>query len=164
MTATLERVETKLWGAGTVKDAIIDAYRVLDATERRPRPGKLKAAWPDTAIEWADVNGQGGRYKMPVPRIAPSSFRISCMMNVLVETRTIEGRTIFGGWFEGPIRGDPECREFLMLSSIARSRKVSEREICRAKGWNLSTFQRGRDKGAVIVADYLNRIGVSAWL
>lgn len=164
MHAILERTETTLWGAGKVIDAATQAYRVLDAVERRPRPTRMKAAWPDTAIEWADVNGQGGAYKIKPPRIAPSAFEISCMVSVLVETRMADGRTLFGGWFEGPIRGYPELREYLICAALYRARKVSDREICRRKGWNLSTYQRGRDKGAVIVAEYLNRVGLRCWI
>lgn len=167
MTATLMSVENKLWGAGTVMDAVTEAFKVLSIVERSPRPKGFKSNMPRPLLEFSDLvcREDGAKYQMPVPRSAPPGYAISRMEQVLQITDLPAGGYVYGGWFQAPpLLAYPDQRRMLIMACIYKAKKISTRKLCKKEKWNLSTFQRGRDKAAVILAEQLNRWEIPAWL
>lgn len=156
----LDRPETTLWTPHAVRDAMAEAFRVLSATEGRVGHRRVRAAWPDYAHEWEDLIAQQEHKtfkRTRQPRFIPSSHQIAHMEIVLL------GKGDMPAWPNGPLKGYRNARNALIASSMARAIGYSERQVCEAKGWALTTHRRHRDKGAVFVANWLNRQGVRTW-
>lgn len=169
--ASLSRTNRRaaLWTPKKVIDALADAYRVLSAIEGRVGHKQLKAHMPEPMVSWSDFWGQqieeadkGKRAPVKVRRPLPSSQQIAHMETVLIGGRTPSG-VILPPWLNGTVRGYPEQRRKLLLGSMARARGISDRKLCRRRGWTLSTFQRQRNRAAEIVAGQLNRANLPTW-
>lgn len=151
---------TITWDAERVRRALARAYRVLNACEGRVGHRKLRAAWPEHAVEWEDLIAQQEHKttrKTEAPRIRPTSIDIARMEMVLLGTREMPA------WLNGRVRSYPTGRKMLICSVMAAAHRYSGRQVCEAFGWAEATFRWQRDKAAAIVAEELNAIGMGAW-
>lgn len=151
---------TTLWTPETVRKALAEAYRVLDASEGRVGHKRLKAAWPDHAVEWEDLLSQVEhktmRKTMP-PRLRPTSSQILHMEIVLLGTGSMPA------WLNGRVRSYPSGRKMLLAGVMGAAHRYSGRQVCEAFGWAEATFRWQRDRAAGIIADELNAAGVLRW-
>lgn len=151
---------TITWDAERVRSALARAYRVLNACEGRVGHRKLRAAWPEHAVEWEDLIAQQEHKttrKTEAPRMRPSSTDIARMEMVLL------GAGRMPAWLNGRVRSYPTGRKMLVASVMAASHRYSGRQLCEAFGWVEATFRWQRNKAADIIADELNASGVQAW-
>ena len=153
-----------MWTEVRVRQVIPEALRVLAATEGRVGPRRVLTNWPDMALEWHELvsmNEVGSGYRAKMSRRSPTAAEIERADIVLLgfRHRGVE----YPGFLNGSVMAYPLQREKLILASIVRSRKQSERSLCRATGWNLSTFQNQRAFAARVVADWLNGANYPSW-
>jgi hypothetical protein len=151
---------TTTWDAERVRRALARAYRVLNASEGRVGHKRLRAAWPEHAIEWEDLVAQQEHKtarKTEAPRMRPTSIDIARMEMVLLGTRDMPA------WLNGRVRSYPTGRKMLVASVMAASHRYSGRQLCEAFGWAEATFRWQRDKAAAIIAEELNADGLEAW-
>lgn len=153
-------VITDQWTAEDVRRALAEAYRVLSASEGRVGHKRLKAAWPDHAVEWEDLLAQQQhktmRKTMP-PKLRPTSVQIQHMEMVLIGTAKMPP------WLNGRVCSYPSGRRMLMASVMGAAHRYSGRQICEAFFWVEATFRWQRDKAAGIIAQELNERGIEVW-
>lgn len=152
---------TMTWTAKAVRDALADAYRVLNACESRVGHKRVKAAWPSYQLEPADVaeqrlagNIHHGRMKA---MIRPTSWDISRMEMVLL------GAGDMPAWLNGAVTAYPEHREVLIAAVEAQAKRYSGREVAGWLGMPEATFRLHRDFAANIIAKQLTARGVAPW-
>ena len=148
------------WTAEDVRKALAEAYRVLNACEGRVGHKKLKAAWPEHAVEWEDLLAQVQhktmRKTMP-PKLRPTSIQIQRMETVLL------GTSRSPAWLNGKVRAYPTGRKMLIASVMASAHRYSGRQVCEAFRWAEATFRWQRDRAAAIIAAELNAAGIEVW-
>lgn len=153
-------VITDQWTAEGVRKALAEAYRVLSASEGRVGHKRLKAAWPEHAVEWEDLLAQQQHKTMRktmLPRLRPTAMQIYHMEIVLLGTAKRPP------WLNGAVRSYPSGRKMLMASVMGAAHRYSGRQICEAFFWSESTFRWKRDRAAAIIAEELNRAEVPVW-
>lgn len=164
----LDKATTKEWDAKMVRDALADAFRVLDATTGRVGHKRLKAAMPEYEYSEADLQeqklmeveaqrkGETTVRKRLVAKIKPSSWDISRSDMVLF------GRGHHRPWLR-LVSAYPEHQAVLIASAKGQARRYSGREVAKWLGMPLTTFQRHRDFAADVIAVHLNRMGIDPW-
>lgn len=157
----LDKAKTTQWTAKAVRDALAEAYRVLNACEGRVGHKRVKAAWPSYQLEPIDIaeqrlagNIHHGRLKA---MIKPTALDISHMEIVLL------GANGMPGWLNGAVTAYPEHRGILIAAAEAQAKRYSGRDVARWLGMAESTFRLHRDFAANIIAKQLNRAGVPIW-
>lgn len=153
-------VAAKTWTPEGVKKALSEAYRVLSASEGRVGHKRLKAAWPEHAVEWEDLLAQQQHKttrKTMIPRLRPTSVQIARMEMILLGYRSTPA------WLNGKVMGFPTGRKMLIAAAMAAAHRYSGRQVCEAFGWAESTYRWRVERAAAIVAEELNRNGVEAW-
>ncbi len=164
----LHKATTTEWTAKSVRDALADAFRVLDATTGPVGHRRLKAAMPDYEYDEADLQeqrlmevemqrqGYTTLRRRLVAKIKPSSWDISRSDMVL-----------FGNGHHRPwlrlVAAYPEHQAVLIAAAKGQARRYSGREVAKGLGMPHSTFQRYRDFAADVIAVHLNRMGVKPW-
>lgn len=141
------------WDRTLVKNAFVDAYRVLLALPGVKMPGRLKAYWPEEGAS-------------PSVRISPKPHEISQAEAVLVGIGTTKS------WLRWLEEADPERARVLALWALWVSHdcllgghRVSEAEFARIKlKMPLATFKRHREVAAKLVAIWLQRNKVTPWV
>lgn len=157
---SMHEVMTDQWTAEDVRKALAEAYRVLSASGGRVGHKRLKAAWPDHAVEWEDMLAQVEHKTMRktmLPRLRPTSIQIHRMEIVLIGERERPA------WLNGMVRSYPTGRKMLMAGAMGAAHRYSGRQICEAFRWVESTFRWQRDKAADMVAAELNEYGIERW-
>lgn len=155
------------WTAVAIRKELAFAFRVLHATTGKVGHKALKAAMPDYQYSTADLNEQylaeveaskkGEPTMLNTPRLRPSSEQIAHSHAVLLGTAAVRP------WLR--LADDyPLHRDFLIEAALAAARGVGDRQLCRDRGWNLSTFQRYRDHAAQVIATHLNRAELRPWI
>lgn len=157
----LDKAKTKGWDAKSVRMALADAYRVLNACEGRVGHKRVKAAWPEYQLEPIDIaeqrlagNIHHGRMKA---MIKPTALDVSRMEIVLL------GANGMPGWLNGAVKAYPEHRGILIAAVVSQAKRYSSREVAGWLGLPLTTFQRHRDFAAAAIAKQLNAAGVPVW-
>lgn len=157
----LDRPSKLAWDAKSVRGALADAFRVLEAVEGRVGQKRVKAAWPEYMLEPADIaeqrlarNIHQGRMKAI---IKPSSLEIARMEIVLL------GHGNMVGWLNGSVRAYPEHRKVLIVASRGRAKRYSGRDIAKWLGMPESSFRAHRDFAAAIIAKQLNKAEIGVW-
>lgn len=148
--------DSELWTFKLVKAALVDAYRMLRRVGGQVGPGRLKAAWP-TSYDPRDY---------PPEKSKTSPYRMGMTvtrMEMVVLGWTDEDRIQHSSWLAGALLTVPEYREKLEAWVFAELRGESSIDLCYRMKWPLRTMQWQRDKAAGIVADRLNRAGVTVW-
>jgi hypothetical protein len=164
----LDKSTTKEWTAKSVRDALADAFRVLDATTGRVGHKRLKAAMPEYEYDQSDIaeqrlmeveaqrKGETTMRKRLVAKIKPSSWEISRSDVVLF------GHGQHRGWLR-LVSAYPEHQAVLIAAVKGQARRYTGREIAKQLGMPHTSFQRYRDFAANVVAVHLNRMGVKPW-
>lgn len=155
--------DQELWTVKLVKDALVDAYRMLRHSGGRVGPAGMKAAWPTYALDQADFNEQSIAGTLKQQRLNHSySTRMNPtrMEMVLCGWKDAEG-VEHPAWLVGIEQ--PELREKLDAWVFAELRGTATTDLCIYRGWSLATFKRHRDKAAGQVAQSLNLVGESLW-
>lgn len=157
----LDKAKTAEWDARSVRDALADAYRVLNACEGRVGHKRIKAAWPEYQLEPIDIaeqklagNIHHGRMRA---MIKPTATDISRMEMVLLGSHGMPA------WLNGAVKAYPEHRGILIAAAMAQAKRYSGRTVAGWLGMPLSTFQRHRDFAAAIIAKQLNGANVPVW-
>ena len=155
------------WDAKAVRKELAFAFRVLHATTGPVGHKALKSAMPEYQYSVADINEQEigeeerKRQGRPTPppkvKLRPSSEQIERSHIILLGKKSVRPWLRFADAY-------PIHRDFLIEAVLAASRGIGDRQLCRDRGWNLSTFQRYRDHAADVIAIHLNRIGVRPWV
>lgn len=161
MHATIERTATRLWDAKSVRMALAEAFRVLNAVQGRVGHKRMKAAWPEYMLEPIDIaeqrlagNIHQGRLKAI---IKPTAIQISRMETVLL------GSNGMPGWLNGPVKAYPEHRRILIVAVKAQAKRYSGRDVAKWLGMPEATFRHHRDFAAATIAKQLNRAGLAPW-
>jgi len=152
-----------LWTVRLVKDALVDAYRMLRHSGGRVGPRGMKAAWPEYALDLADFNEQSiaGTLKQQRPRPSYSTRMNPTRMEM-----------VLCGWKDGAGKEHPawlvgipdtELREKLEAWVFAELRGTATTDLCIYRGWALATFKRHRDRAAATIGQRLNTAGVATW-
>lgn len=148
--------DQELWTVKLVKEALVDAFRLLRHTAGRVGPGGLKAYWPEYF--------EAGDYPPEKTKTSPYRTRMSVarMEMVLFGWRDDKGRD-YDAWLLGPLKLMPDLREKLEQWVLAELRGESDKDLCERKRWSLATYKRHRERAAGMIADRLNRAGVEVW-
>ena len=155
--------DRELWTVKLVKDALVDAYRMLRHTGGRVGPSGMKAAWPTYALDRADFNEQSiaGTLKQQRPKPSYSTrMNATRMEMVLCGWKDADGRQ-HPAWLVGI--PDVDLREKLEAWVFAELLGTASTDLCIYRGWSLATFKRHRDRAAGIVAQSLNAGAVLTW-
>ena len=141
--------DQELWTYKLVKDALVDAFRMLRRTGGRVGPAAVRAAWPTYRMDQADFVEQAiaGTLKdssssAPVDR---TRMTVTRMEMVLCGWKDEDGRE-HPAWLAGI--PDTELREKLEAWVFAELRGTATTDLCVRKGWALATFKRHRDRAA----------------
>lgn len=153
----------ELWTVKLVKDALVDAYRMLRSSGGRVGPRGMKAAWPEYALDLADFNEQSIAGTLKQQKAKPSySTRMNPtrMEMVLFGWKDADG-VQHPAWLVGIEQ--PELREKLEAWVFAELRGTASTDLCIYRGWALATFKRHRDRAAGIIASGLNTANAAPW-
>ena len=145
-----------LWNPKLVREALVDAFRLLRHTSGRVGPGGLKAFWPEYF--------EPGDYPPAQPKVSPYRTRMSVtrMEMILLGWRDENGIDQ-PAWLQGALLQAPELREKLVQWVHSELRGENATELCTRKRWPYATFKRHRDRAAGIIAQRLNIVGVDVW-
>lgn len=144
-----------LWDVEAVKDAIVRGYIVNRETVRRPGPRGYATYWPAFPPEMEDIwemrrtgSNTVGRMKARIQRtaaeIAQSDATMSWPMTYLADVQEHKRTALFS-------------------LAFGRSCGVSDGRIAQRRGLARSTMQLWRDSTARLLAERLNRAGVTPW-
>src|ERR1700761_4701496 len=139
------RGDQELWTPALVREALVDAFRLLRRTAARVGPGGLKAAWPEYF--------EAGDYPPEVTKTSPysSKMTVTRMEMILLGWKDRDGRDR-PAWLAGPLLAVPEYREKLVQWVHSELRGENATELCLRKKWSYATFKRHRDRAAGMVA------------
>lgn len=168
MHTTLESPNTRQWTAKAVRDALAQAFRVLNATTGPIGHKRLKAAMPEYEYSASDIaeqklmeveaqrKGETTMRKRLLARIKPNSHEISRSDLILF------GHGDQKAWLK-LVSAYPDHRRILIAAVKAQARGVSGRKVAARLGMPLTNFQRKRDFAAGHIAKQLNSAGVQPW-
>jgi hypothetical protein len=150
------RSDRELWVPRRVKLVLVDAYRMNERITRRPGPGWVRAAWPETF--------EPGDYPPEKTRTSPyaTDMTITRMERILFGWKDEDGRQQ-PGWFQGLPAEAAEPRQKLEAWVKASIRGESSTLLCARKHWSLATFKRHRDTAAGLVARRLNSLRIPVY-
>lgn len=148
--------DQELWTVKLVKEALVDAFRLLRHTAGKVGPGGLKAYWPEYF--------EAGDYPPEQTKTSPHRTRMSIarMEMVLFGWTDADGRKQ-AAWLRGPLEAMPDLREKLDAWIKAELNGTADSDVCERRKWALATFKRHRDRAAMMIAHRLNRLGVEIW-
>lgn len=149
-----EAIERPQWEPDAVRAAMVDAYRVLLSTVRRPGPGSLKSFWPGFPAEALDIWEQRregtnalGRDRAQVQVTAVSIARSDRALR----------------WPLQYLADDYQLRNMFQAWAFGQSIGLKGQTLCRKRGWPYSTLRERRDRASRIIAQGLNKELVSPW-
>jgi len=144
-----------LWTVKLVKEAMVDAFRMLNRIGGKVGPGSLRAFWPQYA--------EPGDYPPEMTNVSPYRTRISVTrMEMVVSGWDLEGKHQ-PGWLGGPLDAAPELRDRLSMWIGAELKGMSTTDLCKRKRIALATFKRHRDRAAGMIAHRLNMLEVEVF-
>lgn len=149
--------DRELWTVKTVKEALVDAFRLLRSTAGRVGPAAMRGYWPEfqnNADDYADERTKVSPYH--------TRMTVTRMEMVLTGWRDDDGKD-HEGWLRGPLGEAPELRSKLEAWVFAELRGEAAKELCLRKKWPLATFKRHRDRAAGVIAIRLNTLGFQVW-
>lgn len=149
----------ELWTPKLVRDALVDAYRMLRRIGGRIGPGHLKAFWPEYQVEPGDFVQQSLNRTLRPTRTTPIyrlKITVERMESVLL------GADGLSAWLR-IVPEAMELRETLRAFVRAELDGMPARELCRRRGWVYTTALTHRDRAAGIIAQRLNAAKVEVW-
>lgn len=148
----------ELWTPKLVRDALVDAYRMLRKIGGRVGPARMKAYWPEfQSFDAGDVANEEERRKRE-QRGAEYRTR----MNVTRMEAILLGTADLPPWLE-LVREAPDLQKTLRIFIGAELRGDSAKELCISHGWVYTTALCHRDRAAGIIAQRLNAAQVEVW-
>jgi hypothetical protein len=155
--------DRELWTVKLVKDALVDAYRMLQHSGGRVGPRGAKAYWPAYALDLADFNEQSiaGTLKQQRPKPSYSTRMNPTRMEMVLCGWKDDHGVQHPAWLVGI--PDADLREKLEAWVFAELRGTATTDLCIYRGWALATFKRHRDKAAGLVAQTLNLHEQNVW-
>lgn len=149
----------ELWTPKLVRDALVDAFRMLHRVGGPVGPAALKAYWPTYQMDQADFNEQSisGTLQQARPK-APYRTRISATRMEAV----ICGDGDLPPWMD-LVREAPDLQRIMRIWIKAELRGDAIKEMCRDRGMVYTTFLTHRDRAAGIIAQRLNAARVAVW-
>jgi hypothetical protein len=156
--ATFEAASSdrELWVPKRIKLVLVDAHRMNERITRRPGPGRMRAAWPETF--------EAGDYPPERTKTSPyaTDMTITRMERILFGW-VDDDRQPHAGWMQGLPPEAIDARGKLEAWVKASIRGESDVMLCERKRWALATFKRHRDTGAGLIARRLNALGVEVF-
>lgn len=147
--------DQELWNPKLVREALVDAFRLLRHTGGRVGPAGLKAAWPEYF--------EAGDYPPEKTKTSPYRRRMTIARMEMVLFGWKDDRGDHAAWLAGPLILVPELTEKLQAWVFAELDGEGDAELCDRKKWALATFKRHRDRAAGIIAQRLSIAGVEVW-
>jgi hypothetical protein len=148
------RGNAELWTPKLVRDAMVDAYRMLARIGGKVGPQPLKAWWPafqNNPEDFADVEGMRRKAEPYRTRI-----NVTRMESVLL------GSNGLPPWIE-LVREAPDLQKTLRIFISAELRGDSAKELCIHQGWVYTTALSHRDRAAGVIAQRLSAAKVEVW-
>lgn len=153
------RGNAELWTPKLVRNALVDAYRMLRKVGGRVGPAGMKAYWPEfRGTDPGDVANEEQRRKAE-QREAEYRTR----MTVTRMEAVLLGADDLPPWME-LVREAPDLQRTLSIFINAELRGDSAKELCIHHGWTYTTALTYRDRAAGIIAQRLNAAGIPIWL
>lgn len=153
------RGNAELWTPKLVRDALVDAFRMLRKIGGRVGPAHVKAAWPEfQSFDPGDVANEEQRRKAEQRN---SEYRTR--MNVTRMEMVLLGAEGLPPWMD-LVREAPDLQRTLRIFTNAELRGESAKELCTSRGWTYTTALTHRDRAAGIIAQRLNAARVPVWL
>lgn len=148
--------DRELWTYKLVREALVDAFRLLRATGGRVGPQGMAAYWPDFH------NPED--FPEEKTRTSPYHTRMTTtrMEMVLLGGRDEDGRAV-PGWLQGLPDTHVQYRPMLEAWIFAELRGESSVDLCERMKWPRATFKRHRDRAAGAIAIRLNVAKVEVW-
>lgn len=156
--------DQELWTPKLVKDALVDAFRMLRRVGGRVGPAQARAYWPEFQIDQADFMEQsiaGTLKEKPSPPAYRTRMSVTRMEHVLFGWRDDLGD--HPAWLAGPLLEAEDLRYKLVQWVHSELREESTTDLCLRKGWALASFKRHRDRAAGVIAIRLNKANVPIW-
>lgn len=153
------RGTAELWTPKLVREALIDAHRMLKRIGGKVGPGPLKAWWPtfqNNPEDYADEEKQRRKAEQKSDqyhtRMTPTRMELVLL-----------GKDGEPPWLDGPLLLAPELRRVLLTWIKAELRGEAFKELCRRKVWTYTTALTHRDRAAGMIAQRLNAAKVPVW-
>lgn len=155
------------WTGKHVRIALIEAYKILQETERRVGNVGVKGYWPDIPVSedemwfsvWTDANIN--YQKQRNARKQRTSFEIAQMDRALLGYHNNQHGPVTS-WVHF-LSGMSGYRHCLFTFAVLRSQGRRVKPFVTKRKLSYSTFNRQRDKGAEEIARRLNEIREPLW-
>lgn len=155
------RGNAQLWTPKLVRDALVDAHRMLARIGGNVGPARLKGYWPEHQRDYPDDEQQ--RRDAERRRGSYATAMTPTRMEMVMLGWRDEDGTQHEPWLEGPLLLAPDLRAVLVAWIKAELRGETFKELCRRKLWTYTTYATYRDRAAGIVAQRLNTAGIEVW-
>lgn len=147
--------DQELWTYKLVKQALVDAFRMLRNTSGRVGPGGLKASWPEYA--------EAGDYPPEKTKTSPYSTHMTITRMEMILLGWREEGVDHPAWLNGGLMIYPDFRAKLIAWVFSELHGEATVDLCHRRKWSVATFKRHRDKAAGMIAERLNRAGMEIW-
>lgn len=144
------------WTYKRVKEALVDAYRMLRSSSGRVGPNSGAGYWPEMELEEGDYAPEIRRRPQYV-----TPMNVDRMEIVVCGWRDEDGGR-HPAWLAG-LTSTPDIKRKLEGWMFAQLNGVSDQDLCERRKWAQATFKRHRDKAATIIALRLNAAGLPVW-
>jgi hypothetical protein len=151
----------ELWTPKLVREALVDAHRMLARIGGNVGPARLKGYWPEHQRDYPDDEQQRRDAERKRGSYA-TAMTPTRMEMVMLGWRDEDGND-HPAWLDGPLLLAPDLRAVLLAWIRAELRGETFKELCRRKLWTYTTYATYRDRAAGIVAQRLNTAGVEVW-
>lgn len=150
--------DQELWTPKLVRDALVDAYRMLRKIGGRVGPRGYTAYWPEfQSFDAGDTVNEEQRR-----RAEQRSTEYRTRMNATRMEMVLIGAGGLPPWLD-LVREAPDLQRTLQIFIGAELRGESAKELCIHHGWTYTTALTYRDRAAGIIAQRLNTVGVDVW-
>lgn len=140
------------WTPDLVRERLVKAAILCQRAAGRVGPKEFGTAWPEIAVEWADMLAQvetdellKGRNQIRMPA---SARDVTLMEDAL-------------GWPGRYLDGQDGAKRCLKLFLFSKATRRKFTAVCRNRGIPVSTAKRGRAKAFSLIAQGLDRDGVA---
>lgn len=148
----------EIWTPKLVRNALVDAYRMLSRIGGRVGPARVKAYWPEfQSFDPGDTVNEEERRRA---ERRGSEYRTR--MNATRMEAVLLGANGLPPWLE-LVREAPDLQRTLRIFIGAELRGESAKELCIHHGWTYTTALTYRDRAAGIIAQRLNTAKVEVW-
>lgn len=144
----------ELWRPQRVREALVDAFRLLRATGGRVGPKGMQGYWPQFASDYAPKSTKTSPYS--------TRMTVTRMEMVLCGWKDEDGVS-HDAWLQGELLAEPDLKNALEAWIFAELRGEPIQDLCDRKKLSRATFYRWRDKASSMIAVRLNVEKIEAW-